>query len=66
MITNCPNCNAVLSYEGGLHCDYCGTRMEPPRNSYSMTENVYSVTSSFRESRVIYDFGGNPVYWTTA
>ncbi len=28
--TNCPNCNAVLSYEGGLHCDYCGARFERP------------------------------------
>lgn len=29
-LTNCPNCNAVLSYVGGLHCDYCGTRFEKP------------------------------------
>lgn len=31
MITNCPNCNAVLSHENGLHCDYCGARFEPER-----------------------------------
>ena len=28
---NCPNCNAILSYEGGLHCDYCGAWFEEPR-----------------------------------
>lgn len=30
-MTNCPNCNALLSYEGGLHCDYCGAVFERPR-----------------------------------
>lgn len=29
-MSNCPNCNAILSYEGGLHCDYCGARFERP------------------------------------
>ena len=28
---NCPNCNGVLSYAGGLHCDYCGAWFERPR-----------------------------------
>lgn len=35
-MTNCPNCNAVLSYEGGLHCDYCGAWFERPRRSRDM------------------------------
>lgn len=30
--SNCPNCDAVLSYEGGLHCDYCGARFERPED----------------------------------
>lgn len=29
-MTNCPNCNAILNYEGGLHCDYCGAVFERP------------------------------------
>lgn len=29
-MTNCPNCGAVLSCEGGLHCDYCGSVFERP------------------------------------
>lgn len=29
--TNCPNCDGLLSYDGGLHCDYCGARFERPR-----------------------------------
>lgn len=29
-MTNCPNCSAILSYDGGLHCDYCGARFERP------------------------------------
>lgn len=28
--TNCPNCDAVLSYDGGLHCSYCGAWFEKP------------------------------------
>ena len=30
-MTNCPNCGAVLNYDGGLHCDYCGAVFERPR-----------------------------------
>jgi hypothetical protein len=29
-MSNCPNCGAPLSLDGGLHCDYCGTRFEEP------------------------------------
>lgn len=29
-VSNCPNCGAVLDYEGGLHCEYCGARFERP------------------------------------
>ena len=28
---NCPNCGAVISYDGGKHCDYCGAVFEEPR-----------------------------------
>lgn len=35
-MTNCPNCDAVLSYEGGLHCDYCGARFERPEAEPSL------------------------------
>ncbi len=28
--TNCKNCGAPLSYDGGLHCEYCGTWFEHP------------------------------------
>lgn len=39
-MTNCPNCNAILSYEGGLHCDYCGARFERPYSG--LTVKVHS------------------------
>lgn len=28
---NCPNCGAILSYDGGKHCDYCGAVFEESR-----------------------------------
>ena len=33
VLSNCPNCNAILSYDGGLHCDYCGAMFEAPKNA---------------------------------
>ena len=41
--TNCPNCNAILSYDGGLHCDYCGAVFERPhekRRDFDTCETV--------------------------
>ena len=38
-MSNCPNCNAILSYEGGLHCDYCGAWFEEP--DWSEWETFY-------------------------
>lgn len=32
--SNCPNCGAILNYDGGLHCDYCGAVFERPEPDY--------------------------------
>jgi predicted amidophosphoribosyltransferase len=32
--SNCDNCGAPLAYDGGLHCDYCGTVYERPEPDY--------------------------------
>jgi len=39
-MTNCPNCGAALSYEDGLHCDYCGSVFDQP--SRDLTFEVYA------------------------
>jgi len=50
-MSNCPNCNAILSYEGDLHCDYCGAWFERP-DEKAVDEDVIN----------FYDWAGNIVY----
>lgn len=33
---NCDNCGAPLAYDGGLHCDYCGTVYERPHEDFTV------------------------------
>ena len=63
MRSNCPNCNGVLSYEGGLHCDYCGAWFERPRvdsatiRSWGGKETFYSADGIYHVSTSYIDAG---------
>jgi uncharacterized Zn finger protein (UPF0148 family) len=61
--SNCDNCGAPLAYDGGLHCDYCGTVFERPDEAfeetilYSNGEPVFKMTErglmSLNEARMV-------------
>lgn len=49
-MTNCPNCNAILSYDGGLHCDYCGAMFERPHKDFTVKVQPFDVDETvFRD-----------------